>query len=88
MDKIAVGKNIPKGVIDLDFSIKKNIENLADIKNKNPEDLRACLLDRPRHKKKIEELNDLKVKLKLITDGDISGALLVSDDENTMLIYF
>ena len=52
MDKIAVGKNIPKGVIDLDYSIKKNIENLSDIKNKNPEDLRACILDRPRHKKK------------------------------------
>ena len=52
MDKIAVGKNIPKGVVDLDYSVKKNIENLADIKNKNPEDLRACILDRPRHKKK------------------------------------
>ena len=87
MDKIAVGKNIPKGVIDLDFSIKKNIENLADIKNKNPEDLRACLLDRPRHKKKIEELNDLKVKLKLITDGDISGALLVSDEKYNVDIF-
>ena len=52
MDKIAVGKNIPKGVVDLDYSVKKNIENLSDIKNKNPEDLRACILDRPRHKKK------------------------------------
>ena len=52
MDKIAVGKNIPKGVVDLDYSVKKNIENLADIKNKNPEDLRACILDRPRHKEK------------------------------------
>ena len=87
MDKIVVGKNIPKGVIDLDFSIKKNIENLADIKNKNPEDLRACLLDRPRHKKKIEELNDLKVKLKLITDGDILGALLVSDEKYNVDIF-
>ncbi len=77
MDKIAVGQNIDKGAIDLDFSVKKNIQNLADIKNKNPEDLTACLLDRPRHKEKIEELKKLKVKLKLITDGDVSGALLV-----------
>ena len=52
MDKIAVGKNIPKGAIDLDYSIKKNIENLANVKNKRPEDLRVCILDRPRHKKK------------------------------------
>ena len=87
MDKIAVGKNIPKGVVDLDYSVKKNIENLADIKNKNPEDLRACILDRPRHKKKIEELNNLKVKLKLITDGDVSGALLVSREEYNVDLF-
>ena len=87
MDKIAVGKNIPKGVVDLDYSVKKNIENLADIKNKNPEDLRVCILDRPRHKKKIEELTNLKVKLKLITDGDVSGALLVSKEEYNVDLF-
>ena len=87
MDKIAIGKNIPKGVVDLDYSVKKNIENLADIKNKNPEDLRACILDRPRHKKKIEELTNLKVKLKLITDGDVSGALLVSKEEYNVDLF-
>ncbi len=87
MDKIAVGQNIPKDVIDLDFSIKKNIQNLADIKNKRPENLTACILDRPRHKKKIEELKSLKVKLKLITDGDVSGALLVSDEKYNVDIF-
>ena len=87
MDKIAVGQNIPKDVIDLDFSIKKNIQNLADIKNKKPENLTACILDRPRHKKKIEELKRLKVKLKLITDGDVSGALLVSDEKYNVDIF-
>ena len=87
MDKIAVGQNIPNGVIDLDFSTRKNIENLADIKNKNPEDLTACLLDRPRHKKKIEELINLKVKLKLITDGDVSGSLLVCNEKYNVDIF-
>jgi len=87
MDKIAVGQNIPKEVIDLDFSTKKNIENLADAKNKNPEDLTACLLDRPRHKRKIEELKALKVKLKLITDGDVSGALLVCNNDYNVDIF-
>ena len=87
MDKIAVGKNIPNGVVDLDYSVKKNIENLADIKNKNPEDLTACILDRPRHKKKIKELTNLKVKLKLITDGDVSGALLVSREEYNVDLF-
>ena len=87
MDKISVGNNIPKGAIDLDFSIKKNIENLAEIKNKEPKDLTACLLDRPRHKEKIEELKNLKVKLKLITDGDVSGALLVCNEKNNVDIF-
>ena len=81
MDKIAIGKNIPNDTVDLDYSIKKNVENLADAKNKRPEDLTVCILDRSRHKKKIEELTNLKVKLKLITDGDVSGALLVCDEK-------
>jgi len=67
------------GVIDLDYSVKKNIHNLADYKNKKLENITACILDRPRHKEIIDKLKDLGVKLKLITDGDVSGALLVTD---------
>ena len=86
MEKIAVGK-VEKGVVDLDFSVKKNITNLADYKNKDISSLTACVLDRPRHKKIINELKELKVKLKLITDGDISGALLVSDPKHNVDIF-
>ena len=77
MNKIATAK-IEKGLIDLDYSIKKNINNLADYKNTDPSNLSACILDRPRHKKMIEELRELKVKITLITDGDVAGALLVT----------
>ena len=87
MNKIAVGKNIPKDTIDLDFSTKKNIENLAQFKNKEPNQLTACILERPRHKKIIDELKELKVNLKLISDGDVSGALLVSDDKYGVDIF-
>ena len=86
MDKIAVGK-VERGVVDLDYSIKKNINNLSEFKNKSPEQLTACILDRPRHKKIIEELKDLNVKLKLITDGDVSGALMVSNDNYEVDIF-
>ena len=68
-----------KNVIDLDYSVKKNIDNLSQYKNKRPDELTACILDRPRHKKIIKDLKDLKVNIKLITDGDVSGALLVTD---------
>ena len=77
MEKIATGK-VEKGMIDLDYPLKKNLSNLADYKNTEPSSLTACILDRPRHKKIIDELIGLKVNIKLITDGDIAGALLVS----------
>jgi fructose-1,6-bisphosphatase II / sedoheptulose-1,7-bisphosphatase len=86
MHKIATAK-VEKGVVDLDFSIKKNIENLADFKSTNPSNLTACLLDRPRHKKTIEELSALKVKIKLISDGDVAGALLVTEPKYNVDIF-
>ncbi len=86
MNKISTNLSEPN-VVDLDFSVKKNIYNLADYKNKKPEELSACILDRPRHKEIIEELKKLKVNLKLITDGDISGALLVTDEKYGVDIF-
>ena len=87
MNKLAVGKDVPYDAIDLDFSIDKNIKNLADVKNKKISDLTACILDRPRHKRIIEDLKKLKVNLKLISDGDISGALLVTDKKYNVDIF-
>jgi fructose-1,6-bisphosphatase II / sedoheptulose-1,7-bisphosphatase len=86
MHKIAIAIN-EKGIVDLDFPIHKNIKNLADYKNTLPENLTACILDRPRHQKIIEELKSLNVKLKLISDGDVSGALLVTDSKNNVDIF-
>jgi fructose-1,6-bisphosphatase II / sedoheptulose-1,7-bisphosphatase len=86
MHKIAITTN-EKGVVDLDFPIYKNIKNLADYKNTIPENLTACILDRPRHQKIIDELKSLNVKLKLISDGDVSGALLVADSKNNVDIF-
>tara|TARA_B110000046_G_C12999778_1_gene401671 strand:+ start:72 stop:1019 length:948 start_codon:yes stop_codon:yes gene_type:complete len=86
MDKIATGK-IENGLIDLDYSIKKNISNLADFMNKDISSITACVMDRPRHKEIIEQLKKLKVKIKLITDGDVLGALYVSDPKYNVDIY-
>ena len=60
MNEIATTK-VEKGLIDLEYSVKKNIENLADFKNTEPSNLTACILDRPRHKDIINELSSLKV---------------------------
>ena len=87
MEKIAVGNEIPKEAIDLDNSIEKNLNNLAEIKNTNISNLTACLLQRPRHKKIVDELRRLKVNIKFISDGDISGALLVTNKKYNVDIF-
>ncbi len=87
MDKLAVGKDVPKDATDLDFSIEKNIKNIAESKNKNINQITACLLNRPRHKEIINKLRNLNVNLKLISDGDVSGALLVTDKKYKVDIF-
>ncbi len=87
MEKIS-SKVKEKNVVDLDYKVKKNIFNLSEYLNKKPENLTACILDRPRHNEIIKDLKNLKVNIKLITDGDISGALLVADDKYGVDIFF
>ena len=86
MNKIAAGP-IQKGLIDLDFTIKKNISNLADFLNKDITSITACIMDRPRHKKMIDELKQLNVNIKLITDGDVLGALYVTNPKYNVDIF-
>ena len=81
MNKIAVSKDVPFDATDLDYSLKKNISNIAESKNKRIDELTVCILDRPRHKEIIEELKSFNVNLRLISDGDICGALLVSNNK-------
>ena len=86
MSKIATGK-IEKGLIDLDYPLEKNIKNLSDFNNKKISSITVCVMDRPRHKKIIDKLKDLNVNVKLITDGDVLGALYVSDPKYKVDMY-
>tara|TARA_Y100000590_G_scaffold410910_1_gene504376 strand:+ start:466 stop:1413 length:948 start_codon:yes stop_codon:yes gene_type:complete len=87
MNKLAVGKDIPYDATDLDFPIEKNIKNISDAKNKDFSNITVCILNRPRHKEIIEKLKKLKVKLKLISDGDVAGALLVTNPKYKVDIF-
>ena len=87
MEKIAIGPNLPKNIIDLDFSIKKNIQILSKAKNVEPKKLTACLLKRPRHDKIAKTLNEMGVKINFITDGDVSGVISVADSKTGIDIY-
>ena len=87
MNKFAVGKDVPFDATDIDFPLKRNISNIADAKNKNFNELTVCILDRPRHTNIIDELKSLGVNLKLISDGDICGALMVSDNKYNIDLF-
>ena len=87
MDKLAVTKKVPHDATDLDYSIEKNIKNIADSLNKDLSDITACLLNRPRHKKIIDTLSQMNVKMKLLTDGDVSGALMVTNEKFNVDIF-
>tara|TARA_B100000965_G_scaffold389386_1_gene394991 strand:- start:614 stop:1561 length:948 start_codon:yes stop_codon:yes gene_type:complete len=87
MNKIAFGQNIPKDVVDLDNTIEKNIKNLSDFKNKKIEEITVCLLERERHIEIINSLKKIGAKVKFISDGDVAGALLVSDIKYNVDIF-
>jgi fructose-1,6-bisphosphatase II / sedoheptulose-1,7-bisphosphatase len=87
MDKIAVGPGLPKGVIDLDAAPADNIRSLAKAKGVDPSDITACVLDRPRHERIIDELRGLGARVNLITDGDVAGVIHTADPTTGVDIY-
>jgi fructose-1,6-bisphosphatase II / sedoheptulose-1,7-bisphosphatase len=88
MEKIVVGANLPKNLMDIDNGVKKNIELLSEAKNKKISDLNACVLKRPRHDSIVKELKKMNVNINYITDGDIAGALSVIGDNPKNDIYY
>ncbi len=87
MEKIAIGANLPKNLVDLDNSVEKNISLIADAKSTTPDKITVCILDRPRHNKIISSLKKMKVNLKLITDGDVSGIIYIVDQNSPVDMY-
>ena len=77
MDKIAVGPEAA-GAIDLDASVKENINVVDDKLGKKCEDVTVIILERDRHKKLIEQVRKCNARIRLIGDGDIAGGLAPS----------
>ncbi|KKI89856.1 fructose 1,6-bisphosphatase [Bacillus sp. SA1-12] len=79
MDKIAVGPEAV-GQIDINAPLIDNIKAVAKAKNKDIEDVVVTILNRPKHERIISELRELKVRIKLINDGDVAGAINTAFD--------
>ncbi|MTD30857.1 class II fructose-bisphosphatase [Planomicrobium sp. YIM 101495] len=87
MDKIAVGPE-SVGKIDIDAPVIDNLRAVAKAKNKNIEDVVATLLDRERHHDIIRQIREAGARIKLITDGDVAGAINTAFDETGVDILF
>ena len=74
MDKIAVGPEA-RGVVDLDKSPTDNLKAIADAKGCYVEDLTAIVLERERNQAVIDEIRQAGARVRLISDGDVSGAI-------------
>lgn len=75
MNKLVVGPEA-KDVIDIEAPVAENIRRVAEARKKAMSDITVVVLDRPRHEKLIAEIRAAGARIKLITDGDIAGALL------------
>jgi len=87
MEKIAIGPGLPKNLVDLDNTVEKNIYLLAKAKNTTPDKLTVCILERPRHDHFIKALKKMDVKLKMISDGDVSGVIYVVNKNSPVDMY-
>ena len=75
MEKIAVGPEAAHA-IDLSATATQNVRAIARAKRVEVNDLTIVVLDRPRHEGLIEELRGAGARIKLITDGDVAGAVM------------
>lgn len=74
MDKIAVGPNA-RGKVHLDASVEENLRAVATANDKDISDVVAVILDRPRHRKLIDDVRRAGARIKLIPGGDVGAAI-------------
>lgn len=77
MNKIVVGPDA-RGCIDIDARLTANLRSVARAKSRDIEDLTVVILDRDRHTEMIEEIREAGARIKMITDGDVAGAIMAA----------
>ena len=80
MEKLAGGPAIAD-LLDLDRPISETIALVAERKKIDRGDVIVVVLDRPRHEERIAEIRKAGARVRLISDGDVSGALLAASTE-------
>jgi len=87
MQKIAVGPEA-RGVIDMRESPTWNLQRIAKAKGKRIEDCTAVILERERHQDLIAEVRQAGARIRLIGDGDVSGAVMTCNPDSGIDVLF
>ena len=87
MEKLAIGPGYEAGIVDLDAGAGENAIRLARAKGVDVREITACVLDRPRHEKIINDLRKAGARINLIPDGDVAGAINTAMPETGIDMY-
>ena len=87
MDKIAVGPEAA-GSIDIEAPVRHNLRQVAKAREKEVADITAIILDRPRNQPFIDQVRQAGARIRLISDGDVSGAISTAEEGSGIDILF
>jgi fructose-1,6-bisphosphatase II / sedoheptulose-1,7-bisphosphatase len=87
MQKIAVGADLPAGVVDIDDPVARNLRNLARAKRCELADLVVCILDRERHEELIARVREAGSRIMLLDQGDVAAVIATAQPESGVDIY-
>jgi fructose-1,6-bisphosphatase II len=77
MDKMVTGAQAA-GAVDLAAPVEDNVRAVAKAKGGQPQDVTVCVLKRPRHDDLVRRIRATGARIKLLTDGDVAGAILAA----------
>ncbi|GGG64824.1 fructose-1,6-bisphosphatase [Salipiger pallidus] len=75
MDKLVIGPGYAEDTVTLDMSPSERVAALAAARGCEASDITVCILERPRHEEMIAEVRSTGAAIRLITDGDVAGAM-------------
>ncbi|MDA8147782.1 MAG: class II fructose-bisphosphatase, partial [Actinomycetota bacterium] len=87
MEKLAVGPR-SAGMIDISRPPEENLRAVAKAKGTSVRDVTAVILDRPRHADLIAQVRATGARIRLITDGDVAGAIATAWPDSGVDILF
>ena len=77
MEKLVTGPDAAD-YVDIEAPVEHNIQAVAKAKHCSAEDVTVVVLDRPRHTDLVDQVRDAGARIKVITDGDVAGAIMAT----------